>query len=111
MRTLGSARSVVGVLAATLICALILFTTVYRNSGAFSPATATRCYSLSTDHTDAHSLFDADRGPLETVPGTLEPPGLLTAPEFAPADLLVSSIQPRALSITPLHRPPPVSQL
>src|SRR5262252_459352 len=100
MRAFGSARPLVAAIAAALACALILFTTVYRNSRAFSPVTAARCYSLSTEHTSARSLFDADLGPLATVPGTLEPPGLLTAPEFAPADLLVPSIEDRALAVT-----------
>jgi hypothetical protein len=94
-------------LAAVLACALLVFTTVYRNSSGFSPATAARCHSLSADHTSARALFVGDFGPLTAVLHTVLTPArpagpvrLVPAPRPAPA-------RPVALLSLPFRRPPP----
>jgi len=100
-------RSGRGPLAVALICALFVFTTAYRHSSGFSPATAARCHSLSTDHTDAQTLFDGDFGPLAMLATMLA--------DVTPADLPVPvapephvTARPRpALLVAPFRRPPP----
>ena len=100
-------RSGRSTLAMALVCALLVFTTIYRHSSGFSPATATRCHSLSTDHTDARTLFAGDFGPLAILATALQ------AVTPAPATAVVIpepsvSIPPRpALLVTPFRRPPP----
>ena len=89
-----------------LVCALLNFTTLYRHSAGFSPATATRCHSLSTDATDAQTLFAGDFGPLAPVIAPALPVWVecwtwtTVAPRVAPE-------RPVALVATPFRRPPP----
>jgi len=93
--------------AGILACALILFTTVYRHSNAFSLATAARIHALSADHTDARTLFVGDFGPLAVL---VDAPVLTTAvegPSEAAAAPGVAPERPLALMVVPLQRPPP----
>jgi hypothetical protein len=99
------------VLAAALICALLVFTAVYRNSSGFSPATGGRCHSLSTDHTSARALFAGDFGPLAVLfeapltPARAECPlRVAAAPRPAPE-------RPVAQVTAPFRRPPPADLL
>jgi hypothetical protein len=94
-------------LALALACALLAFTTIYRHSSGFSPATATRCHSLSTDHTDARTLFDGDFGPLAILTAALRPAAqvLMTV---TPPPVRCVTVAPRlGLLATPFRRPPP----
>ena len=90
-----------------LICALFVFTTAYRHSSGFSPATAARCHSLSTDHTDAQTLFDGDFGPLAIL--TMAVTAVMPAhpPVVAAAEPPVVAAPRPALLVTPFRRPPP----
>jgi hypothetical protein len=93
--------------AGILACALILFTTVYRHSNAFSLATAARIHALSTDHTDARTLFAGEFGPLAIL---VDAPLLATTadrPSEAAAAPRVTPERPLALRVVPLERPPP----
>jgi hypothetical protein len=94
--------------AALLACALLVFTVIYRNSKAFSPATAARCHSLSADRADARSLFDGDFGPLAAVVDDevlLRPlDDLIVTP---PMDVPPPVVPPLDLVVSPLRRPPP----
>jgi hypothetical protein len=94
-------------LAAALACALIFFTTVYRHSSAFSPATAARIHALSADHTDARALFAGDFGPLAVVsdrPVVVTAVGQPSPPRAVPS---AGPERPIALIVTPFRRPPP----
>jgi hypothetical protein len=94
-------------LAMVLVCALLVFTTVYRHSSGFSPATAARCHSLSTEHTAARTLFDGDFGPLAILATTLTDITPVTAPApVAPAPRVTAIPRP-ALIVAPFRRPPP----
>jgi hypothetical protein len=93
--------------AGLLACALVFFTTVYRHSNAFSPATAARIHALSADHTDARALFAGDFGPLAIL---VDAPVLATTvdgPSEAAAVPRVAPERPLALTVVPLERPPP----
>jgi len=94
------------VIACSLIAALVLFTTVYRNSPGFSPANGTRSWSLSTQQ----RVEPADQQ-LASLPvaGPFVP---AAAPSIAgPAvDTVTPPPQPIALVVSPLHRPPPTSR-
>jgi hypothetical protein len=95
------------VLVLTLACALLLFTTVYRHCSAFSPATAARIFALSTDHTDARTLFDGDFGPLAIL---AHMPAVRTTVDRPSPALVVPAVAPErpvALIVTPFRRPPP----
>lgn len=94
-------------LAVALACALLFFTTVYRNSSGFSPATAARCHSLSTDQTEARVLFAGDFGPLAVLAGSVAQPAPAFAPQSAPAVRRVPSERKLALIVAPFRRPPP----
>jgi len=93
--------------AGILACALVSFTTIYRHSHAFSPATAARIHALSADHTDSRTLFAGDFGPLAAL---ADRPVLATPasrPSEAPAAPKVAPERPLALMVVPLQRPPP----
>lgn len=94
-------------IALALVCALLAFTTIYRHSSGFSPATAARCHTLSTDHSDAQTLFDGDFGPLAILATGLAPvtPALVPV-SIAPAPRVTAAARP-ALLVTPFRRPPP----
>jgi hypothetical protein len=94
--------------AGVLACALIFFTTVYRHSSGFSPATAARNYSLSADHTDARTLFAGDFGPLAALVDTPVLATTVDRPLLAPAVPAVAPERPLALIVTPFQRPPPL---
>jgi hypothetical protein len=104
-----SARSRFGVsaVATVLALALLAFTTIYRNSRAFSPSGATRCYSLSCEHKNARALFEVDLGPLSRLSNNLPNPILQADTTCPAAVLVVPAARNRALTVTPLHRPPP----
>jgi hypothetical protein len=90
-----------------LACALLLFTTVYRHSSGFSPATAARIHALSTDHTDARALFAGDFGPLAAL---IDLPVVVTTLDCPSQALVVPAVAPErpiALIVTPFRRPPP----
>ena len=92
---------------AALACALLLFTTVYRHSSGFSPATAARIHALSTDHTDARALFAGDFGPLAAL---IDLPVVVTTLDCPSQALVVPAVAPErpiALIVTPFRRPPP----
>lgn len=90
-----------------LVGALLVFTTVYRHSSGFSPATAARCHTLSTDHSDARTLFDGDFGPLAILTATLTAAVPADLPVVvAPEPSVVAAPRP-ALLVTPFRRPPP----
>jgi hypothetical protein len=95
-----------------LACALLFFTTVYRHSRAFSPATAARIHALSADHTDARTLFAGASGPLAVIAaaaGTSRAPRPRAAyrvesqPEAGTARLLALIVA------SPRYRPPPTT--
>ena len=93
--------------AGSLACALVFFTTVYRHSHAFSPATAARIHALSADHTDARTLFSGDFGPLAVL---VDAPVLATGmddPSRAAAVPAAAPTRPGALTAEPFQRPPP----
>lgn len=94
-------------LSVALACALLLFTTVYRNSSGFSPATAARCHSLSTDQAEARALFAGDFGPLAVLVGSVVQPAPAFEPQTTPAVRRVPSERKLALIVAPFHRPPP----
>jgi hypothetical protein len=100
-----------GTLAAALACALLFFTTVYRHSSAFSPATAARIHALSADHTDARTLFAGDFGPLAVLVDAPVASIAVHHPSSAPAVPAVAPDRPLALVVTPFHRPPPSSSI
>jgi len=96
--------------AGVLACALIFFTTAYRHSNAFSPATAARIHALSADPTDARTLFAGASGPLAAIAvaaGT--PPArpaacrVPSAPEPVTGRLLALVVS------SPRYRPPPIA--
>jgi len=93
-------------LAIALCIALVLFTTAYRLSPAFSPATAARCHSLSSDHTDARNVLDGAFGPLPVVGHEARLP---SPPCIASActEALRSRQRPVGLVLSPVRRPPP----
>jgi hypothetical protein len=98
-------------LAAVLACALLFFTTVYRHSSAFSPATAARIHALSTDHTDSRTLFDSDFGPLAILADAPVPATVVDGSSEAAALPRVAPERPLALIVTPFRRPPPSDQI
>jgi hypothetical protein len=93
--------------AAALACALIFFTTVYRHSSAFSPATAARIHALSADHTDARTLFAGDFGPLAALVDAPVLASTVDGPSQSAAVPAAAPERPRALMAVPFQRPPP----
>lgn len=104
-----AARSWRTTLAVVLACALLSFTTVYRNGGGFQAATAARCHSLSTDHTSSRTLFAGDFGPLAVVTDNTLLLAPAPAPDPAPRVDLDAPAPKRLLALvtTPFRRPPP----
>jgi hypothetical protein len=95
-------------LAALLVCALLVFTTIYRNSRGFSPATAARCHSLSTDHTSARTLFAGDFGPLAIVISTPQSPAPPSPIVIIPGTVRTAPERRLSLVASPYYRPPPI---
>jgi hypothetical protein len=90
-----------------LACALLFFTTAYRHSSDFSPATAARIYALSADHTDARALFAGDFGPLAVLVDMPAVGTTVDRPSQSPVVPAVAPERPVALIVTPFRRPPP----
>jgi hypothetical protein len=89
--------------AGCLIAALVLFTVVYRNGPAFSPANGTRGWSLSTQ--DRAQPADQDLASLPVA--ELFVPGPPPAEVVQRVDHILPPAQSIALNVCPLHRPPP----
>ena len=103
-----TARHWRGAVAALLASALLVFTTIYRNSSGFSPATAARCHTLSTDHTSARTLFAGDFGPLAILIGAPRPPAPPSPIVIIAGTVRTAPERQLSLVASPYHRPPPI---
>jgi len=94
--------------AVCLAVALLSFTTIYRNTAAFSAANPTRCHSMSGEHGSVKALFTGDFGPLCAMAHYLAPtpPAAVELP-VRPVDQ-PHPLQLLALAESPDRRPPPV---
>jgi hypothetical protein len=108
MSWLALSRPLRAVLAIALCVTLVLFTTAYRFGPAFSPATAARCHSLSSDHTDARNVFDGAFGPLPVVGHEAQRPSPTRMASVSP-EALPPPQRLVGLVLSPVRRPPPLT--
>lgn len=102
---ISGARLVSRTAAILLIAGLVVFTVIYRNSSSFSPANATRSWSLSIQDRTVPADHDLAALPVAALFVPCPPP----APVIDQVDHILVPAQRIALSVSPPHRPPPVA--
>jgi hypothetical protein len=99
-----NARLVTRTAAILLIGGLLVFTAIYRNCTAFSPASATRSWSLSIQDRAVPADHDLAALPVAHLFEACLPPAAV----IDQVDHILPPAQRISLNVSPPHRPPPL---